>query len=55
MWRPLQGEQGQDMSEYALLMGLIVILAIVAVSLLGESISGVLSSITSSLASALAG
>jgi len=51
----LRREEGQDLTEYALLIALIVILAIAAIALLGQSISEVLSTIASALQSALAG
>ncbi len=46
-------EEGQDLTEYALLIGLIVILAVGAVTLMGTSISEILSSIASTLDSVL--
>ncbi len=49
----LRREEGQDLTEYALLLALIILLAIAAVIFLGESISRVLSSIASHLASAM--
>jgi len=49
----LRREEGQDLTEYALLIGLIVILAIGAITLMGESISTVLSNIASTLDSVL--
>jgi len=45
----LRREEGQDLTEYALLIGLIVILAVAAVGLMGTSISEILSSIASTL------
>jgi Flp pilus assembly pilin Flp len=42
LWRllaPLRGERGQDLAEYGLLIGLIALLAIVAVGFLGGQIS----------------
>ena len=42
-------EEGQDLTEYALLIGLIVSLAVGAVSLMGTSISEILSTIASTL------
>lgn len=45
----LRQEEGQDLTEYALLIGLIVILAVAAVSVMGTSISEILSSIASTL------
>jgi Flp pilus assembly pilin Flp len=49
----LRREEGQDLPEYALLLGLIVLIAMVAIAFLGTSISNVLSSVTSTLASAV--
>jgi Flp pilus assembly pilin Flp len=51
----LRREEGQDLTEYALLIGLIVIICILAITLLGTSISQVLSGIASALQSALGG
>jgi Flp pilus assembly pilin Flp len=45
----LRREEGQDLTEYALLIGLIVILAIAAITLMGTAISEVLSTIASAL------
>jgi Flp pilus assembly pilin Flp len=49
----LRREEGQDLTEYALLIGLIVILAVAAITLMGTSIRNILSSIASSLAQVL--
>jgi Flp pilus assembly pilin Flp len=49
----LRREEGQDLTEYALLIALIVIVAVVAVALLGDEISNVLSDIASTLASVI--
>jgi Flp pilus assembly pilin Flp len=49
----LRRDEGQDLTEYALLIALIVILAIAAIALLGQSISEVLSHIASTLLSAI--
>ena len=38
-------EEGQDLAEYALLIGLIALIVILAVTLLGEQISSVFSRI----------
>ena len=46
----LLDESGQDLAEYAILIGLIAIAVIVAVRLLGGTISTVFNSIGSSLA-----
>lgn len=48
-------ETAQDLAEYALLLALIALLAIVAIELTGESIGGMWDSAFSSLASALGG
>jgi Flp pilus assembly pilin Flp len=45
----LRRQQGQDLTEYALLIGLIVLICIAAVSLMGNTISNVLSKIASTL------
>ena len=45
----IRREEGQDLTEYALLIGLIVILAVGAVTVMGTSISEILSSIASTL------
>jgi len=37
------GERGQDLAEYAMLLGLIALIVIVAVTLLGDNISAVFS------------
>lgn len=52
--RTFQGEQGQDLSEYALLIGFIAIFVLVAVNLLGINIAALfnyLSSVINSIAS----
>jgi Flp pilus assembly pilin Flp len=51
--RWLHEEEGQDLTEYALLIGLIVILAVAAVSLIGETISEMFVTISSTLDSVL--
>lgn len=45
--------EGQDLTDYSLPMGLIVIMAIVPVAFLGEEISQLLSHLASMLQSAL--
>jgi len=45
----LRREEGQDLAEYALLIALIAIAVIAAVTLLGQQISTVLSSIANAL------
>ncbi len=49
-----QNEEGADLAEYALVLVLISIVAIAAMSLLGEQISGVFGYITSVLAAGTA-
>ena len=49
LWSWLSREDGQDLTEYALLIGLIVIIAVGAITLMGSSISEILSSIASTL------
>ncbi len=44
-----QSEKGQDLAEYALLIGLIALIVIVAVTLLGTEISTVFAAIASNL------
>ncbi len=44
------GEDGQDLVEYALLLGLIALIAIAGVTFLGEQISTVMSELGSTLA-----
>lgn len=48
----LLDESGQDLAEYAILIGLIALAVIVAVRLLGTTISNVFNSIGSTLSSA---
>ena len=45
----LGGERGQGLAEYALILGLIAVLAIAALTFLGGSISSLLSTVGSSL------
>ena len=44
-----KGEKGQDLAEYALLIGLIALIVILVVTLLGQQISVIFSNITSQL------
>ena len=44
-----RGERGQDLAEYALLIGLIALIVILAVTLLGEQISTVFSAIATNV------
>jgi pilus assembly protein Flp/PilA len=45
-----KSEKGQDLAEYALLIGLIALVVILAVTILGTNISEVFSTIASSVA-----
>ncbi len=55
LWlKSLRREEGQDLTEYALLIGLIVVLAVGAITLMGSSIRDILSSIASTLSGVLA-
>jgi Flp pilus assembly pilin Flp len=45
----LGGERGQGLAEYALILGLIAVLAIAALTFLGGSISALLSTVGSYL------
>lgn len=46
-------EEGQDLVEYALLLGLIALIAIASIVIMGEQISSTLSKLASELQSAL--
>lgn len=46
-----KSEKGQDLAEYALLIGLIALLVVLAVTILGQEISIVFSEIASVVAS----
>ena len=51
-----RSEKGQDLAEYALLIGLIALIVILAVTLLGEQISIIFSTIANNISSwAIAG
>jgi pilus assembly protein Flp/PilA len=47
--RPSRKEQGQGLAEYALILGLIAIVVIVALQFLGSSISTLMSTVGSSV------
>ena len=49
----LHQEDGQDLVEYALLLGLIALISIASVVTMGEQISNTLSNLASTLQSAL--
>ena len=51
MW--IRREEGQDLTEYALIIALIVILGIAALTFLGGNIGNVLNNVAASLANAL--
>ena len=48
-----KNEKGQDLAEYALLIGLIALIVIVAVTLLGSQISTIFQNITDALTSVI--
>jgi Flp pilus assembly pilin Flp len=49
----LRREEGQDLTEYALIIALIVIIAVIAVRLLGTTISTVLTNVAGELSGAV--
>jgi len=49
----LEGEEGQDLAEYALILALIAVAAIASLVILGGQINGVLESVGGSLKNAL--
>ena len=49
----VRGEEGQDMLEYALLVALIAIAAVIAVTRAGTAVSGVFDGIAAKLEAAL--
>ena len=49
----IRREEGQDLTEYALIIALIVILGIAALTFLGGNIGNVLNSVAGSLANSL--
>lgn len=53
MMQWLRREKGQDLTEYALIIGLIVLLAIGALQLMGTSIQGIMDKIAAALQGAL--
>lgn len=42
-WRPSDGDEGQGLAEYALILGLIAVVAIVSLIFLGDSIGDLMS------------
>ena len=53
MWNWMRTEEGQDLTEYALIIALIVIACVAAVTLLGENISSVMNAVATTLAGVL--
>lgn len=49
----MRRQEGQDLTEYALIIGLIVVVAVAAIALMGDSVSNLLSLIASTLDSVL--
>ena len=45
----LEREEGQDLAEYALLIGLIALVAVAGVTLIGEGVSSILGEIASEI------
>jgi pilus assembly protein Flp/PilA len=50
-WQQFEHQEGQDLAEYAILLGLIALVVILAVSLLGANISTVFSNLSSQVGS----
>jgi Flp pilus assembly pilin Flp len=55
MWNWMRSEGGQDLTEYALIIALIVIGAMAAMTFFGASIRSALNSVASALGSVLGG
>jgi pilus assembly protein Flp/PilA len=53
LWSWLRREEGQDLTEYALIIALIVILGIAALTFLGGNIGNVLNDVAATLGNAL--
>ena len=49
----MRREEGQDLTEYALIIALIVIACVAAVTLLGTNISGVMDNVATTLSGVL--
>jgi Flp pilus assembly pilin Flp len=47
--RALRGEEGQGLAEYALILAFVAVVAILALTFLGVSITSILSSVAGSL------
>ena len=50
-WAPAEGEQGQGLAEYALILALIAVVAILALIFLGDSLADLMSYIGDTIAS----
>ena len=50
-WRWLRSTEGQDLTEYALLIALMVVAALTAVTLFGTNVSHALGSVANTLSS----
>ena len=49
LWRLCHGEDGQDIAEYAIMLGVIVAIVVATIQLVGSSANNVFSSIASSI------
>jgi pilus assembly protein Flp/PilA len=55
-WRArFEREEGQALVEYALILGLVSVVAIAVLQIVGQDITAILGAVTSALASALPG
>ena len=53
VWSWMSREEGQDLTEYALIIALIVIACVAAVTLLGTNISSVMDNVATTLSGVL--
>ena len=53
MWNWMRTEEGQDLTEYALIIALIVIACVAAVTLLGGTIGNVMSIVAEKMANTM--
>ena len=53
LWNWLRRQEGQDLTEYGLLMFLVVIILIASVMLMGQGISSLISRVVSTVTDAL--
>ena len=51
-WAPAEGEHGQGLAEYALILALIAVVAIISLIFLGDSIADLMSYIGDTIADA---